>query len=49
MPPLDFQSIVASPTAAYEEGVAFFRGKGIMNETLRRLAADLQAEASSTA
>lgn len=40
---LDFQKIVASPASAYEEGVAFFRGKGMMNKTLRRLAADLES------
>lgn len=43
MPSLDLQKALASPASAYSEGVAFLRGKGIMNKTLRRLAADLDA------
>lgn len=39
----DFQQILAQPTLAYEEGLRFFRGVGLMNETLRRLARDLEA------
>ncbi len=39
----DFQQILAEPTLAYEEGLRFFRGTGLMNETLRRLARDLEA------
>lgn len=39
----DFQQILAQPVLAYEEGVRFFRGKGLMNKTLRRLARDLEA------
>jgi hypothetical protein len=38
----DFQEVLSSPVAAYEEGLEFFRGTGLMNETLRRLAADLE-------
>src|SRR5690606_38049996 len=37
----DFQQILAQPVLAYEEGLRFFRGVGLMNETLRRLARDL--------
>jgi len=38
----DFQQILAHPTLAYEEGLRFFRGVGLMNDTLRRLARDLE-------
>ena len=41
--PQDFQQILAQPVLAYEEGLRFFRGVGLMNETLRRLARDLEA------
>lgn len=41
MPKLDFQEVLRSPTATYQEGLRFFRGKGMVNETLRRLAEDL--------
>ena len=40
----NFESLLASPTAAYEEGLRFFRGQGMINETLRRLIADLEAQ-----
>lgn len=39
----DFQDILTSPTSVYEEGLRFFRGQGMANETLRRLVADLEA------
>jgi hypothetical protein len=38
----DFQEILSRPTLAYEEGLRFFRGVGLMNDTLKRLAADLE-------
>ncbi len=38
---LDFQEILSRPTSAYEEGLRFFRGEGLMNDTLRQLARDL--------
>ncbi|MBL8171683.1 MAG: hypothetical protein JNJ50_26230 [Acidobacteria bacterium] len=38
----DFQQILASPVLAYEEGLNFFEGKGMLNETLRKLADDLE-------
>src|SRR5579872_860853 len=37
----DFQETIASPLRAYDEGLEFFRGRGMLNETLRRLAEDL--------
>ena len=39
----DFQDILASPADTYEEGLRFFRGEGMTNQTLRRLVADLEA------
>lgn len=41
---VDFQTLVSSPDAAYAEGVRFFRGKGMLNEALLRIAADLDRE-----
>ncbi len=38
---MDFQDALASPTAAYDEGLRFLRGQGMANETLHRLVADL--------
>jgi len=38
----DFQQVLSSPTLAYEEGLNFFEGKGMLNETLRQLAEDLE-------
>ncbi len=38
----DFEQIISSPTAAYEEGLAFFRGQGMLNRTLLRVIADLE-------
>lgn len=41
MPKLDFQEVLASPVKTYEEGLKFFRGKGMLNQALRWLANDL--------
>jgi hypothetical protein len=38
-----WQQVLASPKLAYEEGLNFFEGKGMLNETLTRLVADLTA------
>lgn len=38
---LDFQQILSQPTLAYAEGLRFFRGVGLMNDTLSQLASDL--------
>lgn len=40
---LDFQQILRKPSDAYQEGLRFFRGEGLMNQTLKQLAADLDA------
>ena len=42
MPTTDFDKVIASPVEAYQEGLEFFRGRGVLNETLRRIAADLE-------
>lgn len=42
MPLTDFQQIINSPVLAYQEGLRFFMGEGILNETLRRVANDLE-------
>jgi len=39
---VDFQALISSPTEAYAEGLRFFRGKGMLNEALRRVASDLE-------
>lgn len=38
----DFQQILQSPAAVYQEGLRFFMGEGILNETLRRVVRDLE-------
>lgn len=38
----DFERLITSPTAAYDEGLAFFRGEGMLNRTLLRIVADLE-------
>jgi hypothetical protein len=38
----DFQQDIASPITAYQEGLRFFMGEGILNETLRRVTKDLE-------
>lgn len=38
----DFLQILSQPTDAHEEGLRFFRGVGLMNQTLRQLAKDLE-------
>jgi len=39
---VDFQTLIASPTYAYAEGLRFFRGDGMINDALRRLVSDLE-------
>lgn len=41
MQTIDSQKIIASPAAAYDEGLRFFMGQETLNETLRRVAKDL--------
>jgi hypothetical protein len=38
----DFQTVISSPTSAYAEGLAFFRGKGMLNDALKKLTSDLE-------
>lgn len=42
MQEMDFQQVLLSPTSAYEEGLNFFEGKGMLNETLTKLVEDLE-------
>ena len=39
---LDFQQVLQSPTATFEEGLRFFNGSGLVNQTLKQLARDLE-------
>ncbi|MGH9898803.1 MAG: hypothetical protein ACRD63_08895 [Pyrinomonadaceae bacterium] len=39
---MDFQKLIASPAAAYQEGLDFFMGQGVLNNTIRHLVADLE-------
>lgn len=39
---VDFQTVISSPSTAYVEGLKFFRGKGMLNDALKRLTADLE-------
>ncbi len=39
----DFQSIVSSPRLAYAEALKFFKGEGMLNDALGRLAKDLES------
>jgi len=41
---VDFQTILASPDETYDEGRRFFRGKGMLNKALLKIAADLDRE-----
>src|SRR5882724_12173312 len=38
----DFQEVLSSPTAAFDEGLRFFAGKGMLNTTLERIARTLE-------
>ena len=38
---VDFQKLLSSPANAYAEGLLFFRGQGMINDTLKKLTEDL--------
>jgi hypothetical protein len=38
----DFEQVMASPIAAYDEALAFVRGHGMLNKALLRIVADLE-------
>ena len=40
----DFQTIISTPRAAYAEALRFFKGEGMLNDALGRLAADLDSK-----
>ena len=39
---MDFQKLISSPTEAYQEGLRFFMGEGVLNKTIRRVKQDLE-------
>src|SRR6266571_7980477 len=39
---MDFQKLISSPTKAYEEGLRFFMGEGVLNRTIQRVRQDLE-------
>ncbi len=39
---MDFQKLIASPTEAYQEGLRFFTGEGVLNDTIQRVKQDLE-------
>lgn len=41
---VDFLKLISSPDAAYGEGIKFFRGTGMLNEAIVKLAKDLERE-----
>ncbi len=40
----DFQQMLQSPVRAYQEGLDFFMGKGVLNETIRRITLELEGK-----
>jgi hypothetical protein len=44
LPTRDFAAILQSPTDTYAEGLRFFRGIGLVNETLKQLVKDLETQ-----
>ncbi len=40
---MDFQDLITSPTEAYQEGLRFFMGEGVLNHTIQRLRRDLES------
>lgn len=42
MPTVDFENTIATPAQAYQEGLEFFMGKGILNQTIKRVKNDLE-------
>lgn len=39
---MDFQQLISSPSQAYREGLRFFMGEGILNQTIQRIKQDLE-------
>jgi hypothetical protein len=39
---MDFQKLISSPTEAYQEGLRFFMGEGVLNQTIQRVSRDLE-------
>jgi hypothetical protein len=40
----DFQAVISSPRSAYAEALRFFKGEGLLNDALGKLAADLDSK-----
>src|SRR6266496_5493702 len=40
---MDFQDLITSPTEAYQEGLRFFMGEGVLNHTIQQLRRDLES------
>lgn len=38
---MDFQQLLASPSESYQEGLRFFMGEGVLNQTIQRIKRDL--------
>ncbi len=38
---MDFQQLISSPSSAYQEGLRFFMGEGVLNKTIQRIKQDL--------
>ncbi|MBC7807623.1 MAG: hypothetical protein H7145_15930 [Akkermansiaceae bacterium] len=39
----DFLALIASPDGAYDEGLRFFKGAGMINDAVKRITGDLEA------
>jgi len=39
---MDFQKLISSPSEAYQEGLRFFMGEGVLNQTIQRVRRDLE-------
>lgn len=39
----DFLALIASPDRAYDEGLRFFKGEGMVNEAVKKIARDLES------
>ncbi len=39
---MDFQELISSPSEAYQEGLRFFMGEGVLNQTIQRVRQELE-------
>ncbi len=40
----DFQKVISSPVSCYEEGLEFFAGRGMLNQTLKQIVPDFEKQ-----